>query len=500
MILTTENILLIGALLLFVGILASKISSRFGTPMLLLFLAVGMLFGTDGLGIEFNSPRAAQFIGTISLCIILFSGGMDTKFTEIRPVLGKGITLATLGVVLTTLLTGTFIYFIGSLFRIELTFMEALLPAAIVSSTDSASVFSILRAKRQGLKENLRPLLELESGSNDPMAYVLTTFLIALLGGDGMGIGESIVWFLTQMGIGAIAGYLLGLLTVWTMEHINLSNKSLYSVLLLSLSFFIFSFTDLLGGNGYLAVYIGGLVVGNKRTPHKRHLMTFFDGVTWLMQIVMFIVLGLLVNPHELWSVALFGTIMALFITFIGRPVSVWIGLLPFRGLSNKAKTYIGWVGLRGAVPIIFATYPMVAGLAHADMIFNSIFCVVIISLIVQGSTVTKMAELLHLAEEEEVRGFDFDLPDDVKAALIERKLTEDSLANGNTLKELHLPSDTLVMMIRRGEEYIVPKGNTELRPDDILLFITPEKQAETKYDRRTLLRRLRKMNRAKRK
>ena len=188
--------------MLFVGILASKISNRFGTPMLLLFLAVGMLFGTDGLGIEFNSPRAAQFIGTISLCIILFSGGMDTKFTEIRPVLGKGITLATLGVVLTTLLTGTFIYFVASLFRIELTFMEALLPAAIVSSTDSASVFSILRAKRQGLKENLRPLLELESGSNDPMAYVLTTFLIAMLSGDGMGVGESIGWFVAQMGIG----------------------------------------------------------------------------------------------------------------------------------------------------------------------------------------------------------------------------------------------------------------------------------------------------------
>ena len=274
----------------------------------------------------------------------------------------------------------------------------------------------------------------------------------------------------------------------------------LFSLIDNSLSFFIFSFTDLLGGNGYLAVYIGGLVVGNKRTPHKRHLMTFFDGVAWLMQIVMFIVLGLLVNPHELWSVALFGVAMALFITIVGRPVSVWLSLLPFKGLSNKARTYISWVGLRGAVPIIFATYPMVAGLEHANIIFNSIFCVVIISLIVQGSTVTKMAELLHLSEEEEVRGFDFDLPDDVKAALVERKLTAENLTNGNTLKDLHLPSDTLVMMIRRGEEYIVPKGNTELRPEDILLFITPEKQAETKYDRRTLLRRLRKMNRAKRK
>ncbi len=496
MILTTENIILIGAILLFVGILASRISSRFGTPTLLLFLVVGMLFGTDGVGIEFDSPRAAQFIGTIALCIILFSGGMDTKFNEIRPVLSKGITLATLGVVLTTLFTGCFIYLIGGLFGQHLTFVEALLPAAIVSSTDSASVFSILRAKRQGLRENLRPLLELESGSNDPMAYVLTTFLVAMLSGDGMGIGESILWFVVQMGVGALAGYLLGRSAVWSLNHIKLSNKSLYSVLLLSIAFFIFSFTDLLGGNGYLAVYIAGLVVGNNRIAHKRHLMTFFDGVAWLFQIVMFITLGLLVNPHELLGVALFGIVMALFITLVGRPAAVWLTLMLFRGVTTRAKSYISWVGLRGAVPIIFATYPMVAGLENANLIFNSIFCVVIISLLIQGTTVTTMAELLGLSEAHKEPSFDFDLPDEVKAALSERELTAESIAGGNTLKDLHLPSDTLVMMIRRGEEYIVPRGNTELHEGDKLLFITPDKQG-TQYDRRTLLRRLRKMKRA---
>lgn len=304
MIIDTGNILLIGAVLLFFSIIAGKAGFRFGVPVLLLFLGVGMLFGSDGLGIQFNNPHGAQFIGMIALSIILFSGGMDTKYTEIKPVLGQGVILATLGVALTTAITGFFIYWITGLVSdfSALTLTESLLMAAVMSSTDSASVFSILRSKKQGLKEQLRPMLELESGSNDPMAYMLTLLLIQIIQTPA---GETNLWysflmFIVQMSVGAVAGFLLGKMAVWLMNRLNIGNQSLYPILLLACVFFIFSITELVKGNGYLAVYIAGLVVGNHKIQHKKSVTTFFDGFTWLFQIVMFLTLGLLVNPRDL--------------------------------------------------------------------------------------------------------------------------------------------------------------------------------------------------------
>ena len=262
MVLGTENIVLIGSILLFVSIIASKFSSKLGTPTLLLFLMVGMLFGSDGVGIQFDSPAITQFIGMIALSIILFSGGMDTRTDDIKPVAAEGITLATIGVLLTAGITGTLIYYISQFIGVSLSFLESLLLASIMSSTDSASVFSIFSTKKQGLKENLRPLLELESGSNDPMAYILTIVLIGMISSGDMNIGDAIFKFFTQMIVGALSGYLLGRLTVISINRIDLKNKSLYSILLLALVFFIFDFTDFIGGNGYLVVYIAGLVVG----------------------------------------------------------------------------------------------------------------------------------------------------------------------------------------------------------------------------------------------
>ena len=326
MTLDAGNILLIGSILLFVSIVVGKAGFRFGVPALLLFLGVGMLFGTDGLGIEFNNPQTAQFIGVIALSIILFSGGMDTSASEIKPVLGQGIILATVGVMLTALLTGYFIYYITNLWDsfINLTFIESLLLASVMSSTDSASVFSILRSKRQGLKENLRPMLELESGSNDPMAYMLTILLIQMIQSGESSLVNTALQFVMQMSIGAVAGFLLGRLAVYSINKLNI-NQSLYPVLLLAFVFFIFSFTDLLRGNGYLAVYIAGLVVGNKKMIHKKSLTTFFDGITWLFQIVMFLTLGLLVNPAELLPIASLGILVGIFMIILARPLSVFL-------------------------------------------------------------------------------------------------------------------------------------------------------------------------------
>ena len=477
MILGTENIVLIGSILLFASIIASKFSSKLGTPTLLLFLVVGMVFGVDGVGIQFDSPTITQFIGMLALSIILFSGGMDTKTADIKPVIAEGITLATLGVFLTAGITGGFIYFIAQFLGINLTLIESFLLAAIMSSTDSASVFSIFSTKKQGLKENLRPLLELESGSNDPMAYILTIVLLGIIESGDMNLTDAIIKFFTQMIVGALSGYLIGKLTIISINRINLKNKSLYSILLLALAFFSFAFTDTIGGNGYLAVYLAGVVVGNNKIYNKRSLTAFFDGISWLFQIIMFLTLGLLVTPHELWDVLIFGSIIACIMIFISRPIAVFLSLAPFRKLSMKARTYVSWVGLRGAVPIIFATYPVVAKVDGGDQIFNIVFFVTLLSLLSQGMSLSWVAKKLGLSEDVQQEGnhFGIEIPEDVGTKLYEVVCTDEVLNNGRHIRDLALPKGKLVMMIKRGEKYIVPNGSVELCNGDILLLISDE-------------------------
>lgn len=479
MIIDTGNILLIGAILLFFSVIAGKAGFRFGVPVLLLFLGVGMLFGSDGLGIQFNNPHSAQFIGMIALSIILFSGGMDTKYTEIKPVLGQGILLATLGVMLTTAITGFFIFWVTGIVTdfATLTITESLLMAAVMSSTDSASVFSILRSKKQGLKEELRPMLELESGSNDPMAYMLTLLLIQIIetpAGE-VSIWYSLLMFVVQMSVGAIAGFLLGKLAVWLMNRLNVTNESMYPILLLACVFFIFSITELIKGNGYLAVYIAGLVVGNHKMQHKKSVMTFFDGFTWLFQIVMFLTLGLLVNPRDLLPIAGLGLLVGFFMIIFARPLTVFLCLAPFRRMSKKAKLYVSWVGLRGAVPIIFATYPLIANIPYASLIFNVVFFITIVSLLVQGTTVSFMAHLLGLSEKEKKQGnnFGMELPEEIKSAMSEIEVTPNLLANGAHLMDLTLPDNTLVVMVKRDNHFFIPRGRTKLEVKDQLLVIT---------------------------
>ena len=470
-----ENVVLVGALLLFVAVMAGKVAYRFGAPALLLFLGVGMLFGLNF--ISYRSVEMTQFVGMIALCIILFTGGMDTKFSEIKPIIGPGVVLATVGVVMTAFVLAGFVWLVAPRLGIEIPFALALLLASTMSSTDSASVFSILRSKKQGLKQNLRPLLELESGSTDPMAYMMTILLISVVSNtsSGVGLGMSVVFFVVQMVVGALSGYLIGRLAVWTINRIKLANHSLYSVLLLAFIFFSFAFTDLIKGNGYLAVYLSGLVIGNHKLEQKRPLTVFFDGFTWLMQIVMFLTLGLFVNSNELLEprVLILGGLVGAFMILVARPLTVFTCLLPFRKFTTKARLYVSWVGLRGAVPILFAIYPLMAHVENAGLLFNVVFLGTIISLLVQGTTVSGMANLLGLAYEERESAFSVDMHQDMKSALTEVEVNETMLESGHTLKDITLPENTLVMMVCRDGEYFVPQGKTELKLGDKLLVIS---------------------------
>lgn len=478
MVFTAENILLIGAILIFCSILISKTGYRFGIPTLLLFLLVGMGFGSDGLGLQFDSASDAQFIGMMALSIILFTGGMDTKLHDIRPVLAQGILLSTVGVLVTTLLTGGFIYFLSSSTSadIALPLLTSLLLAATMSSTDSASVFNLLRSQKMNLKENLRPMLELESGSNDPMAYMLTIALIQVVAsGSDLSIGGVAKDLLVQFFFGGVIGFAFGKFSVWLINKIELSNASLYPILLLSLVFITFTTTDLLKGNGYLAVYIAGVVVGNARLAFRKEVNTFMNGLTWLFQIVMFLSLGLLVNPHEMLDVAWIAVLIALFMILVARPVSVFLCLLPFRGMSHRARWFVSWVGLRGAVPIIFATYPVVAGIPGSQQIFNVVFFITLLSLIIQGMTISAGARMLHLdlPQEKEGNEFGVELPEEIDSQLMDQTLTAEMLKNGNRLADMDIPKGTLVMLVKRGNEFIIPNGQVELYEGDKLLFIS---------------------------
>ena len=484
MVFTAGNILLIGSILLFVSIVVGKTGYRFGVPTLLLFLMVGMAFGSDGLGIQFHSAKEAQFIGMVALSIILFSGGMDTKFSDIKPILAQGIALSTLGVLLTALFAGLFIWWLSGMSwtNIHFPLITSLLLASTMSSTDSASVFAILRSQKINLKHNLRPMLELESGSNDPMAYMLTVVLIQLTQSASMGIGGILSSFFIQFIVGAIAGYLLGKLAILMLNRLNIDNQSLYPILLLSFVFFPFSLTDLLGGNGYLAVYIAGMMVGNARIMHRKEINTFMDGLTWLFQIIMFLCLGLLVNPHEMIEVALVALLIGVFMIVIARPLSVFICMLPFgKKVTLKSRLFVSWVGLRGAVPIIFATYPVVEQVPGADAIFNIVFFITIVSLVIQGTTVSHMSRWLGLSMPMPKTGNDFgvELPEEIGSDLRDLTVSAELLANGNTLKEMIIPQGTLVMIVKRGDAYLVPNGQLQLELGDKLLLIS-EKKAST--------------------
>lgn len=481
-----ELVLFAVAVLFFLSILAGKAGYRFGVPALLLFLAIGMIAGVDGLGIQFDNIQLAQVIGTVALCIILFSGGLDTKIEEIRPIIKQGVVLATFGVIITAFLTGLVIWYVLGMTMASagMGFVSSLLLASTMASTDSASVFSILRSKGLHLKNNLRPILELESGSNDPMAYVLTITLIGIVTMDSdpnflVAAGNLGV----QLVVGALSGYFLGKLAVFVINKVDIDNKSLYPILVFTFCIFIYSATYFIKGNGFLAVYIAGLVIGNSRFVHKRSALNFFDGIAWMSQLLMFLSLGLLINPSELVPIIVPGLIISFLMILITRPLSVFICLFPFQKMSVKDKTFLSWVGLRGAVPIIFAIMVLAADVPNARLIFNIVFLCTLVSLIVQGTTLSQMAKLLGLAEEPSkvkgVENFDVEFSDEIKSILSELKVTQKALEKGNHLMDLRLPEKTIVVMVKRGDGlFFVPNGKTQLIENDKLLVITDDYEA----------------------
>src|SRR5690554_6122084 len=483
--LSVEFILLGVSILFFLSILAGKAGYKFGVPALLLFLSVGMLAGTDGFGINFDNLQVAQAIGTVALCIILFSGGLDTKFSEIRPVIAQGVVLATGGVLLMAILTGFFIWWIlgMTMEAAGVGLVTSFLLASTMSSTDSASVFSILRSKGLHLRNNLRPMLELESGSNDPMAYILTVTFISIIQMDSepnycLAVGS----FIYLLIIGALLGYILGKLAVRIINQLKIDNSSLYPILLFTLCIFIFSSTYFLQGNPYLAVYIAGLVIGNSKFVHKRSSINFFDGLAWLSQLTMFLTLGLLVNPNELIPILIPALIISVAMIFITRPVSVFLCLLPFRKMPVKDKIFVSWVGLKGAAPIIFAMLPLVADVPHARLIFNIVFLCTLVSLVIQGTSLGLVAKWLGIAEKpkkfKELEDFDIEFSDEIKSVITEITITPQMLNYGQDLMSMPFPEKTLVVMVKRQGMFFIPTGKTTLLEQDKLLVITDDQEA----------------------
>lgn len=503
-----EFILLILSLLFFISIFADKIGYKYGVPALLLFLVVGVIFGsnttasvlgTNSLEIDTDT---AQALSTVAMCIILFTGGLETKLNDIRSVLLPGITLATLGVLLTCAITGVIIYYIFNWLNalVTVSIWLALLMAATMSSTDSASVFSVLRTNGIGLKHNLRPLLELESGANDPMAYVLTTTLIGVVLSANTFVGLTrpvdslpiIQTIVVQLVMGTVLGLAFGEGLVQLMRRVKLGNESLYPVMILTACIFIFSITYYLEGNTYLAVYVGGLIIGNNKFTRKRQTKSFFNGLTWLSQLAMFLMLGLMVEPAELFRYRVWipCLIISIVMIFISRPLAVWLCMLPFRRqFGQRDRIMLSWVGLKGAVPIIFAIMCKANGIPYADLIFNVVFLCTIVSLLIQGTTLTTMAKKLALdtpgRESRSLEHFDLDLPDEIQSSAREVEVTEHLLSKGNTPREIDLPPHTLIVMVRRGEDFFVPTGSSELQAGDQLLVIS-DTDAEATYKQMT--------------
>lgn len=473
---TTGNILLIGSLLLLISIFAGKTSYKFGVPTLVLFLLIGILAGSEGIGgINFNDPSLAQFIGIVALNFILFSGGLDTSWKSIKPVMWQGISLSTLGVLITALSVGVFVSFIT-----DFTIYEGLLLGAIVSSTDAAAVFSILRSKNLGLKSKLRPTLELESGSNDPMAYFLTIAFLGLVINQDMSIYSIIPLFLQQIIIGAVLGLGFGKLSKIIINRIRLDFDGLYPVLAIALMFLSFSATDFLGGNGFLAVYLSAVYLGNHDIIHKRTIMKMFDGIAWLMQIVLFLTLGLLVFPSHVLPVLGIGIFVSVFLILIARPLSVFISLMFFK-MKMRRRFYVSWVGLRGAVPIVFATYPLLAGIDKADMIFNIVFFVSLSSVLIQGTTLSLVAKWLHVALPSKAKPrspVDTFLNDGAKSLIREIIIAEDNHVVGKRIVDLQLPRRAIIAMISREDKFITPTGSTEIMPQDMLVVLSEDKES----------------------
>lgn len=471
---TIEYLLLGASVLILISIFASKAASRLRVPALLMFIIVGMLAGSEGPGgFYYDDPWSAQLLGVLALAFIIFTGGLHSSWKDIAPVFWSGVSLSTIGVFLTAILVGLFAHFF-----LGFSILVGLLLGAIVSSTDAAAVFSVLSSDGMGLKGRLKELLEFESASNDPVAIILTICFIHLIINPDASLLSMVFLLLKQMALGVFLGYGMGRAMVFIVNRLRLDYEGLYPVLMLALVVFTYGATASLGGSGFLAVYIAGLMLGGNEFINKKSIMRFHDGLAWLFQITMFLILGLLVFPSQLIPVILSGLVVSLFLIFVARPAGVFASLSLSR-IDVKEKAFISWVGLRGAVPIILATFPLLAGVPEAHTLFNIVFFIVITSVLLQGTTMPWVARRIGVnapGVEKRARNADFEFPYDEHTERVELTIPGDSPALGKQVVELGLPESALIMLLRRGDNTIVPRGATVLEKGDRLLVFAEKK------------------------